>query len=133
MAVLLLNYTHPLTAAQLASVAAMLGEAPEMRDLAVQVDRGQPLAEVARELADAAGLGGEEWQTTPLVLNPPALAPVALALIVELHGRCGGFPALINLRPVEGSLPTRFEVAEVVNLQAVRDVARRRRGASAGS
>lgn len=68
----------------------------------------------------------EAWQATPLVLNPPALAPLALALIAELHGRCGGFPALLNVCPVAGSTPTRYEVAEIVNLQALREVARGR-------
>lgn len=91
------------------------------------VDRSRPLAEVARQLADAAGLSTEEWQTRPLLLNPPALAPVALALIAEIHGRSGGFPAILNVRPVVGSTPTRYELAEVLNLQAVRDAARARR------
>lgn len=129
MAVLLLNYAHPLADGQLAKVAGIVGETPEVRELATQVDRGRPLAEVARELAEMAGLSAEGWQTTPLVLNPPSLAPLALALLAELHGRCGGFPALLNVRPVEGSVPTRYEVAEVVNLQELRDRARgRRRG-----
>ena len=127
MPVLVLNYSHPLTEAQIATVAGIVGETPEVRDLASQVDRARPLAEVARDLADAAGLTPQEWQTTPLALNPPALAPVALALIAELHGRCGGFPAILNVRPVADSVPTRYEVAEVVNLQALRDAARRRR------
>jgi hypothetical protein len=39
----------------------------------------------------------------------------------------GYFPPLARLRPVEGSLPPRYEVAEVINLQQVRDAARRRR------
>lgn len=128
MAVLLLNYTHPLNEEQLASVAELCGGVPvEVRNLAAHADRDRPLAEVARELADGAGLGAEAWQTTPLVLNPPALAPLALALIAEVHGRSGGFPAILNVRPVEGGVPTRYEVAEVVNLQALRDGARARR------
>lgn len=127
MPTLLLNYAHPLTEAQHAQTVALLGAEPELRELAAHADRSRPIAEVARELADAAGLSTSEWQTTPLVLNPPALAPLALALIAELHGRCGGFPAILNVRPVESSLPTRYEVAEVVNLQALREAARTRR------
>ncbi len=127
MRIVLLNYSHPLTAAQVAQVAALCGETVVVRDLPAQADRARPLAEVAHELADAAGLSAEEWQTTPLVLNPPALAPLALALIAELHGRGGGFPAILNVRPVADSVPTRYEVAEVLNLQAVRQAARGRR------
>ncbi len=127
MPVLVLNYSHPLTEAQLATVAGIVGEAPDVRDLAAQINRARPLAEVASELADAANLTSLQWQTTPIVLNPPALAPVALALIAEIHGRLGHFPAILHIRPVEGSVPTRYEVAEVVNLQALRDVARMRR------
>lgn len=127
MSMLLLNYSHPLTAAQLDAVEAIVGVAPEVRELAVQADRARAIAEVAYELADAAGLSPAAWQTTPLLLNPPALAPLALALIAELHGRCGGFPAILNVRPVAGSMPTHYEVAEVVNLQALREAGRGRR------
>jgi hypothetical protein len=82
------------------------------------------LVEVARELAEAAGLAPREWQTLPLVINPPALAPAALTLMAELHGRCGYFPPILNIRPVANSTPPRYEVAEIVNLQAIRDTAR---------
>jgi hypothetical protein len=127
MPIVLLNYTHPLTSDQLAQVAALLGEPPDQRRIAVQVDRARPLAEVAAELADAAALGPAEWQTSALLINPPALAPVALALAAELHGRCGYFPAMLNVRPIAGANPPRYEIAEVVNLQAIRDLARTRR------
>jgi hypothetical protein len=124
---LLLNYSHPLGEAQLAQLTALLGALPDVRDLAVHIDRARPLSEIAHALADAAGLSPVAWQTTPLLLNPPALAPLALALIAELHGRCGGFPAMLNVRPVAGSVPTRYEIAEVLSLQALRDAARGRR------
>ena len=127
MPIIFLNYTHPLTAEQAAQLAALLGERPEERRVAVQVDRARPLAQVARELADAAALAPEEWQTGALLVNPPALAPVALALAAELHGRCGYFPAMVNVRPIAGANPPRYEIAEVVNLQAIRDQARMRR------
>jgi len=39
----------------------------------------------------------------------------------------GYFPPCVRLRPVKDALPPRFEVAEVLNLQAVRDGARRKR------
>jgi len=125
--VLLLNYTHPLTTDQLSVINEIIGVMPVVRALPSHVDRARPLADIACDLADAAGLSPDEWQNTPLILNPPALAPVAVALIAEIHGRVGYFPAILNVRPVAGSTPPRFEVAEVVNVQALRDEARARR------
>jgi hypothetical protein len=47
--------------------------------------------------------------------------------LAELHGRMGYFPPILRLRPVEGAIPPRFEVAEIINLQALRDAARKER------
>jgi len=73
------------------------------------------------------GLSPVEWQTLPFLINPPSLNVIAVTLIAELHGRMGHFPAIVRLRPVADSVPTRYEVAEVINLQAVRDTARSQR------
>ena len=124
---ILLNYAHPLTAEQLVRISELANTTPDVRDIAVHIDRNDPLAGVAVALADAAKLDGSAWQTTPLLLNPPGLAPLALALIAEIHGRCGYFLPILNLRPVAGSLPPRFEVAEILNLQTLREAARERR------
>jgi hypothetical protein len=129
MRLLLLNYSHPLTEAQLAQAGALAGEPLEVRDIAVQIDRARPIADVADELAEAAKLAPDEWQTLGLILNPPGLAPLALALIAELHGRSGHFPVILNIRPVADTTLILYEVAELVNLQALRDVARTQRTA----
>jgi hypothetical protein len=39
----------------------------------------------------------------------------------------GYFPATLRLRPVAETTPPQFEVAEIINLQAVRDRARQMR------
>lgn len=124
MTIMILNYAHSFSAAQLATLTSMLGEQPTIRPVSSQADRMRPLADVARELADAAGLSPEEWETTALVLNPPSLAPLALALVAEIHGRSGGFIAMLNIRPVPDSTPTRYEIAEIINLQRIREAAR---------
>ena len=59
--------------------------------------------------------------TLPLLINPPALNVIAVTLLAELHGGMDYFPAVGRLRPLDGTLPPRFEVAEIINLQAVRD------------
>jgi len=92
-----------------------------------RLNHGRPFAEQVRELVEGIGLSSVEWQTVPLIVNPPGYAPAAVALLAELHGRMGYFPAVVRLRPVPDSNPPQFEVAEVINLQAVRDRARGRR------
>ncbi|MCS7301391.1 MAG: CRISPR-associated protein Csx15 [Fimbriimonadales bacterium] len=52
---------------------------------------------------------------------------IAATLLAELHGRMGYFPPVLRLRPVEGAVPPRFEVAEILNLQQIRDTARSQR------
>jgi hypothetical protein len=121
---IVLNLAHPLTDAHLAQMTAILGHTPEVRFYATQTDRSRPLVEVAHEIIEAVGLTAEEWQTLPLILNPPGLAPLALAVTAELHGRCGYFVPILHMRPVPDALPPRYEVAEIVNLQAARERAR---------
>jgi hypothetical protein len=123
---LLLNYAHPLTAAQLARIAELLGAALELREVKTVIDQALPLAPQIIALADAAGLAPEQWRP-PLIVNPPGLAPAAVALLAEIHGRMGHFPTLLRLRPVADGATTMFEVAELINLHALRDAARERR------
>ncbi len=125
--VLLLNFAHPLTDDQVRQVTELIGAPPTVQTVPTQVDRTQPLGATALALAAATGLTGHDWQTRPLIVNLPGLAPVAAALLAEIHGRCGYFPPVLNIRPVAGSLPPRYEVAEIVNLQGLRDQARTRR------
>ena len=125
---LILNYAHPLTKAQREQLQPHLDQSiDEVREIPTQLDLDAPFAPQATALADAAGLTPEAWQTEPLLLVLPALNYAAAALLAELHGRMGYFPPIVRLRPVEGALPPRYEVPEVLNLQALRAAARKRR------
>lgn len=125
---ILLNFSHPLTPAQLEQIEAVTGQVVEqVVDLMPQLDHEMPFDSQVGELVDSVGLSSQEWQTRPLLVNPPGYAPAAVVLLAEMHGRMGYFPAMLRLRPIEGSNPPQYEVAEVINLQAVRDQARARR------
>jgi len=125
---LILNFSHPLTSAQCEQIERLAhARVEEVRDMPVQINQAEPLAEQIRVLVNAVGLTSEEWQTRPVMINPPGYAPAAFVLLAELHGRMGHFPTLIRLRPVAGSVPTMYEVAELLNLQAIRETARMRR------
>jgi len=126
--VILLNFAHPLTPRHLQQAETLAGQPLErVIEIPSQINTQQPLLPQVATIADACHLTPEEWQTLPLLVNPPALNFIAVALLAELHGRCGYFPTVLRMRPVPGSTPPRFEVAELVNLQAVRDAARQRR------
>ncbi len=122
---ILLNFAHPLTGDQLGELEVLLGQpVARLVEIPCSVDLTEPLGPQVVALADACGLSAQEWQTLPLLVNPPSLNYVAVALLAELHGRCGYFPAHLRLRPVNGSVPRRFAVAEVLDLQGQRDAAR---------
>ena len=125
---ILLNFTHPLTAGQRAQVEALTGQAlTRISDIPAQFDHERPFVEQVGEMVERVGLTSAQWQSEPLLVNPPALNFITATLLAELHGRMGYFPPIVRLRPVEGSLPPAYEVAEVINLQGVRDAARNRR------
>ncbi|MBT9132152.1 MAG: hypothetical protein DDT33_00664 [Firmicutes bacterium] len=125
---ILLNFSHPLTEKHLAQIENLTGQNMErLIEITTQVDHQRPLVPQVVALADQVGFTPEEWQTLSLLINPPALNFIAMAMLAELHGRCGYFPAVLRLRPVEGCIPPQFEIAEVLNLQSVRDKARKKR------
>jgi hypothetical protein len=124
---LILNFTHPLTHEQRAQIEALADtHIEEVRTIPVQIDQAEPLEPQITAIVDTVGLSSEEWQTKPLLINPPGYAPAAFVLLAELHGRIGHFPALIRMRPKPGPVPA-YEVVEVLNLQAIRERARTRR------
>ena len=124
---LILNFTHPLTEEHRQQIEALAGmPVDDVYTVAVQIDQQAPLAEQMRAIVDRVLLTSQEWQTRTLLINPPGYAPAAFVLLAELHGRIGHFPTLIRLRPVPGPI-TRFEVAELLNLQTIRESARQQR------
>jgi len=70
------------------------------------------VAEVVRYV-DKIDLLPQEWQTC--------------RLLAELHGRLGYFPDIVRLRPAPAPAEEKFEVAEIVPTQAVRNQARAKR------
>jgi len=124
---LILNFTHPLTPEQRAQIETLAHTSiEEIRTIPIQIDQAELLEPQITAIVDAVGLSSEEWQTRSLLINPPGYAPAAFVLLAELHGRIGHFPSLIRLRPKTGPM-TSYEVAEILNLQTIRETARKRR------
>jgi hypothetical protein len=124
----LINFSHPLTSEQISQVEILIGQKIDrILNLTVQFDVGQPFLPQLQALLGSLELTAEEWQSLPILINPPALNVITALLLAELHGRMGYFPAILRLRPVKGSLPPRFEAAEILDLQSVRETARQKR------
>jgi hypothetical protein len=124
---LVLNFTHPLTGEDIAAIERLAGTPVDnVYTIPMQVDQNEPLDAQIVAIVDAVPLSGQEWQTRTLLINPPGYAPAAFVLLAELHGRIGHFPTLIRMCPRPGPVTT-YEVAELLNLQTIREAARKRR------
>ncbi|RIK38686.1 MAG: hypothetical protein DCC57_20735 [Chloroflexi bacterium] len=125
---LLLNFSHPLTDAQRGQIEA-LTQTPITRliELMPQFDEQQPFAPQVQAFLAQIDLTPAQWQGEPILVVLPSLNFIAALLLAELHGRMGYFPPMVRTRPVADTLPRRYEVAEILDLQTIREQARQRR------
>ena len=125
--ILIVNFSHPLTPEQVAEIGRLAGMgAEDVRNVPAQFDDALPFGPQAEELTVRAGVASAEWQTRPVLVILPGHSAIGAALLAILHGRLGHFPAVARLARVSGPV-TRFAVAEIVNLQELREDSRRRR------
>lgn len=121
---MILNFGHPLTREQRQSIRELTGQRiSKVIDIACQFDPQRPFVEQVERMMDQVGLSAEDWQSLPILVNPPSFAPISCILMAYIHGFAGHFPSILRLRPVAG-VAAQFEVAEIINLQEVRDRAR---------
>jgi hypothetical protein len=110
------NYSHPVTPEQLDELATMFSvEAKdiEITSISVQIDHSKQLAPQIKALLPTDDRGSA---TERLWIIPPGYSPAAAVLVTEMLHEYGGFVHMIRLRPVAGSTPTKYEVAEVIVL-----------------
>ncbi len=125
---ILLNFSHPLTVAQQAEIETLTGQTiARTLELMPHFDEQQPFLPQLAELFKQIDLTPAAWQSEPLLVLLPSLNFIAGLVLAELHGRMGYFPPIIRTRPVANTVPRRFEVAELLDLQALREQARQKR------
>ena len=123
----ILNFSHPLTSKQISKIEALAAQSiTEVIDIKTHFDHQQEFVKQVQELIQGLSFNEREWQTEVFLINLPSLHVIAGIILAELHGRMGYFPTVIRLRPIARSTPPKFEVAELINLQMVRDQARKR-------
>jgi hypothetical protein len=124
----IINLAHPLTETHIRKIQEITGETiTEIKEIPSRIDHNLPLEPQIETLLDRVGFTPQQWQIEPFLINLPALNYSAAAVLAQLHGRAGYFPPVLRLRPVPEQIPLRYEVAEVLNLQAMRDRAREKR------
>lgn len=125
---ILLNFSHPLTPDQQAQIETLTGSPVErLIPVATQFDEQAPFVPQLDDLMAFINLTPAEWQGAPILVILPSLNFISGLLLAELHGRMGYFPPVVRTRPIPGVVPRRYEVAEILDLQAIRESARRRR------
>ncbi|MFZ4657670.1 MAG: CRISPR-associated protein Csx15 [Caldilineaceae bacterium] len=125
---ILLNFSHPITPAQQAQIEALTGQSiAQTIDAMPHFDEQQPFGPQLQALLTQVALTPTQWQSEPILMVLPSLNFIAAALLAELHGRMGYFPPVIRTRPVADVLPRRYEVAELLDLQGIRETARKAR------
>ncbi len=125
---IILNFSHSLTDEQIGQIQKLTGQKIDgVRQIPTQFDNEKPFIEQIEELISKIELTPHEWQTLPILIVPPSLNFIAVTLMAALHGLMGYFPPMVRLKPVPESIPPRFEVAEIINLQSLREEFRKRR------
>lgn len=125
---ILINFAHPLTDENMQQIEKIIGQKVDSVTLIpAQFDPSSDFVPQVSDLICSMNFGARNWQTESILVNLPSLNTIASLLLAELHGRMGYFPAILRLRAVEGAVPPKFEVAEIINLQTVRDTARKLR------
>lgn len=125
---ILLNFAHPITVEQKKQMETLLGqEIEKVVHIPVQFDHTAEYIPQLAKVMEQLPLTSQELQGAPILVNLPSFNAIAGLVLAELHGRMGYFPPIVRMRPVEGAIPPRYEAAEILNLQSVRDTARTRR------
>ena len=84
-------------------------------------------AQQAETLMQSRPLDGTSFQTKPILILIPSSNFIAATVLASLHGLMGCFPTALRISTEADTLPFVYHAAEVLNLQAIRDKARRYR------
>lgn len=124
----IINFSHPLNKNQIGQIEQLVQESvTEVIEIKTQFDHLQSFSQQVETLINSVNLSSTEWQTSPLLINLPSLNIITAMLLANLHGRMGYFPSILRLRPIDSIGLPQFEVAEIINLQNIRELARKAR------
>lgn len=102
-------------------------EISNILDCQIQFVEADSFVEQLSHSLQTISLKGEKWQTEPILVNLPGHNVITAILLAELHGRMGYFPPVIRWKTGTKIGGTPYEVAEILNLNKVRQNARTQR------
>jgi len=122
----ILNFSHPITETQKENIQKLLGRPiAGIIDIQTQLDESHCFNSQVCGLITKANIKPESLQHGDYIVNLPGFAPAAAVVVGELHGRMGHFPTIIRMKKAGGSIPPVYNVEEIIDLQAIRDEARK--------
>lgn len=128
MGMYIINFSHPITQELIGQIERISQQKVEqVFTIPVEFDNKNDFTPQMQELMKKMSLTPLQLQTEPILVNLPSLNFIAALLLADLHGRMGYFAPVLRIRSVEGSTPRKFEVAEILDLQTVRDNNRKER------
>ena len=128
---ILINFAYHLTAGQREAIEKLLDqEITQEIHLQVAFNNEIDFKDQVKALFENRHMPVETLMVNPVAVILPSHSFIAGLVLVELHGRMGRFPAVIRFKPKQGSLPLMYEVAEVVDLQQLRESVRQNRSFS---
>ena len=92
-----------------------------------QLDLTRPFREQAQQLFASVGLADRDWERLAVLVHLPDSGAASAIILAVLHAKMGRFPAVLRMRAVPDRMPPRLEVAEIIDVQRLRDEARVRR------
>jgi len=124
---IVINFSHPFSAEQLAQIEDVLGAPPEqIITVPVQLNLAgtddELLGQIA-QLLEQVNLTPLQWYQEDIVINLPRHNLVTALVLARLHGLMGYWPPVLRMRPVPGTQPPRLEVVGCLDLAAVRAAA----------
>ncbi|MCK6622765.1 MAG: hypothetical protein HUU32_16955 [Calditrichaceae bacterium] len=124
----ILNFSHPLEDQTLRQIEEEIKQPiGKIIEVNTHFDDNRSFKPPTKKLVEKIDFTPQEWQQGRFLVNLPGFAPIAAALLSELHGRMGHFPTILRLRTLKGSAAQTYELAEILNLQEIRDDARKTR------
>ena len=119
---ILINFGAPFRPLQISQAEALLHE-PITRvvDLTVNVDPDQEMLAQFKKIMGKLKLINADLRAEPVVVNLPQQNYLSVMILAELHARMGYFPTFIRTRMTSSGMLPYYEVAEVIDLQAIED------------